>query len=148
MSRHDHGDQSDDAAPPPADNGRTTPEKITTTISVLLIVLLAGAILYEGYWKGQADPATLDVVVRTDQIDQRGDSFYVPVEIHNDGDQTVEEVTVSIDVRDGDTVVQEAETVIASLGESETVTAVIVLSEDPTGLTIEAGVVTYQIAES
>jgi uncharacterized protein (TIGR02588 family) len=134
--------------PPPSDNGRTTPEKFTTTISVVLIVLLAVAILYEGYWKGQSDPATLEVVVRTDQIEQRGDSFYVPVEVHNDGDQTVEEVTVSIDVRNGDTVIQEAETVIATLGEAETVTAVIVLPSDPTGLTIEAGVVTYQIAES
>lgn len=141
-------DQPDQPSQPPEDTGRTTPEKITTLISFLLIVLLAGAILYEGYWKGQADPATLVVVVRTDQIDQRGSSFYVPVEIHNDGDQTVEQVTVSIDVRDGETVVQEAETVIDSLGEAETVTAVIVLPEDPTGLTIEAGVVTYQIAGS
>ncbi|HEX5164331.1 MAG TPA: hypothetical protein VFV93_02955 [Thermomicrobiales bacterium] len=148
MAQRDAPDRPDPSSEPPADSGRTTPEKITTAISLLLIVLLAGAILYEGYWKGQADPATLEVTVRTDQIDQRGGSYYVPVEIHNAGDQTVEEVTVSIDVIDGENVVQEAETVIATLGEAETVTAVVVLTEDPTGLTIEAGVVTYQIAES
>ena len=81
------------------------------------------------------------------QIEQRAGGFYVPVEIRNDGDQTVEEVTVSIEVRDGETVTDEAETTIATLGESETLTAVLVLADDPAALTIDAGVVTFQIAE-
>jgi uncharacterized protein (TIGR02588 family) len=112
-----------------------------------LIALLAGSILYEGYATGAADPATLEVTVLSAEIEQRGDDFYIPIEILNDGDQTVEEVTVSIELLDGEEVVDEAETVIATLGESETVQAVLVVADDPSGLTIEAGVVTYQIAE-
>lgn len=131
----------------PPQQDRTTAEKITTAISILLIALLAGAILYEGYATGQADPATLEVEVRSDEIEQRGDAFYVPVEIVNSGDETVEEVTVSIEVLDGETVVDEAETVIATLGEAESVTAMLVLTEDPSNLQIDAGVVTFQVAE-
>ncbi|MDQ3548736.1 MAG: hypothetical protein M3439_07935, partial [Chloroflexota bacterium] len=78
----------------PEDEGRTTVEKLTTVISVLLIAILASAILYEGYATGQADPATLEVTVLMAEIEQRGESFYIPVEILNDGDQTVEEVAV------------------------------------------------------
>lgn len=131
----------------PAKAGRSRAEQITTAISVGLIVLLAGAILYEGYARGEDDPATIIVSVREAEIDQRGDAFYIPVEILNDGDQTVEEVTIGIELLDGETVVAEGETVVATLGESERVTAVMVVTDDPAGLTIEAGVVTYQIAE-
>lgn len=131
----------------PEDEGRTTAEKLTTLISVLLIAFLACAILYEGYATGQADPATLEVTVLMAEIEQRGDAFYIPIEILNDGDQTVEEVAVGIEILDGETVVDEAETVIATLGEAEIVTVVLILTEDPTGMTIEAGVVTFQVAE-
>ena len=139
-------DDSKDNAPP-EDQGRTTAEKVTTAVSVLLIAALAGAILYEGYATGQADPAILEVTVLSAEIEQRGDDFYIPVEIHNDGDATVEEIAVSIELLDGESVVDEAETVIATLGEDERLTAVLVLTEDPAGLTIEAGVVTFQVAE-
>ena len=139
---------NEEAESAPPDTGiRSTAEKITTAISVLLIVALAGAILYEGYATGQADPARLEVTVLEAEIEQRGDAFYIPFEVLNDGDQTVEEVTVSIEVLDGEEVVDEAETVIATLGEAETITAMLVVADDPTGLTIKAGVVTYQIAE-
>ena len=152
--------QSEDAAPREAaprvaapresareNDGRSTAENVTTTISILLIAILGGTILYEGYATGRSDPATLEVSVLTEQIEQRGDSYYVPVEIVNDGDQTVEEVAVSIELLDGEQVVAEGETVIATLGEAEAVKAVLVVSEDPTGLEIIASVVTYQIAE-
>ena len=131
----------------PRDTGRTTAEKITTAVSILLIAILAGAIIYEGYASGHDEPAILQVTVMSDQIDERDGNFYIPVEIHNDGDQTVEEIAVGIELLDGETVVDEAETVIATLGEDETIVAVLVVTDDPTGLTIEAGVVTYQIAE-
>jgi uncharacterized protein (TIGR02588 family) len=127
--------------------GRSRAEWITTIVSMGLIVLLAGAILYEGYVKGEADPATIQVTVLESEIERRGDDFYIPFKIVNDGDQTVEEVTIGIELLDGDTVVAEGETVIATLAEAERVTAVLVVPDDPTGLSIEAAVVTYQIAE-
>jgi uncharacterized protein (TIGR02588 family) len=164
VSRQDDGPEPDPDAPeagsgagdrageeaesaPPDTGIRSTAERITTAISVLLIAALAGAILYEGYATGQSEPARLEVTVLEAEIEQRGDDFYIPIEILNDGDQTVEEVTVSIELRDGEEVVDDAETVIATLGEAETITAMLVVADDPTGLTIEAGVVTYQIAE-
>ena len=156
-----HANRPDDRPEPEADDRadqrtesarqdtgiRSTAERITAAISVLLIVALAGAILYEGYATGQSEPARLEVTVLEAEMERRGDGFYVPIEILNDGDQTVEEVTVSIEVLDGEEVIDEAETVIATLGEAETITAMLVVADDPTGLTIDAGVVTYQIAE-
>ncbi len=142
------GPAAEQSGTAPSENeGRSTAEKVTTTISVLLIVALAGAILYEGYATGQADPARLSVTVLQDEIEQRDNRYYIPFEIINDGDQTVEEITVSIELLDGEEVVDEGETVIATLGEDEMVSAVLIVSDDPTGLTIEAGVVTFQIAE-
>ena len=86
------------------------------------------------------DRLGLDNLLTVEQFDADRDFL-------NDGDQTVEEVTVSVELLDGEEVVDEAETVIATLGEAETITAMLVVADDPTDLTIEAGVVTYQIAE-
>lgn len=127
--------------------GRTTAGKVTTAISILLIVALAAALLYEGYATGQSEPAVLTAAVRTAEIEQRGDSFYIPIEIRNDGDQTVEEVAVGMELLDGDTIIEEAEAVIPIISEAESVMVVFVVSEDPSTLTIDASITTYQIAE-
>jgi uncharacterized protein (TIGR02588 family) len=137
--------QNDDAQA--SQQGRTRAEWVTTAISLGLIVLLAGAILYEGYVRGEDEPATIEVTVREAEIERRGENFYIPIEIVNDGDQTIEEVTIGVELLDGETVIAEGETVIATLAEDERVTAVMVVPDDPAGLSIEAAVVTYQIAE-
>ena len=149
-------DESDDQSPSsegmhqpeqPQTAGRSTAQLITTVISVLLIALLAGAILYEGYVDRANSPAEIRVAVQTDQAEQRGEHWYVPILIRNLGDDTVEELVIAIDVRRGDETILETDTTIAQLGEAAETTATIVLDEDPADLTIDATAETFQVAE-
>jgi uncharacterized protein (TIGR02588 family) len=126
---------------------RATAEAITTVVSVLLITALIIAIVYEGYAREASAPATLEATVLIDETDQRGESFYLPIEVVNRGDQTVEEALVAIEVSDGDTPIMETESTIATLGEAERATIQVILDQDPAGLTIDARVTAFQIAE-
>lgn len=129
------------------ENRRTSAEWITTAVSLTLILGLAGAILYEGLGHGTARPATLVTTVLSDDVETREGRHYLPIEVANIGDDAVEEVVVALEARDGETVVEEAESVIASLGENERTVVVFVLDGNPAGLTIDAGVVTFQVVE-
>jgi uncharacterized protein (TIGR02588 family) len=126
---------------------RTTAEWITTAVSALLIGALAGAIIYEGYARSASAPARIETTVLTGDAERRGDRYYVPIEVVNAGDETVEEATIAIDVRDGDELVVETEATIATLSEAERATIQLVIDRDPAGLEIEARVVSFQVAE-
>jgi uncharacterized protein (TIGR02588 family) len=132
---------------PERPRGRSGAEVVTTALSLLLIGLLAGAILYDGYASGESQPAQVEIEVHLDDVDRRGDGYYVPLTISNTGDQTIEEVLITIEARRGEELVDETETVIATLAERGTVSAIVVLTDDPATLQIEAGVSTFQIAD-
>lgn len=127
--------------------GRTAAQIFTTALSLLLIALLAGAILYEGYGDRGNNPARIEVEVRADEAEQRGEHWYVPILVRNLGDDTIEELVIGIDVSRGAEIVLETDTTIAQLGESAEASATLVLDEDPTTLTIEALPETFQVAE-
>lgn len=159
-----HGERRDDAdAPDSADHAqdepaapgipdatspdRSIPQLATTGVSLLLIVLLTAAILYDGYAGHGSAPAAVEVEVAVGEARQDGGVFYIPFEARNTGDQTIEQALIVFEARDGDEVVEETETVIPLLGERGSISGVLVLDRDPTGLDIEARVLTYQIAE-
>lgn len=137
------GDQQGTSTTP----GRTPVQIVTTALSILLIALLAGAILYEGYGDRGDNPARITVDVLVDEAEQRGAEWYVPIVIRNLGDDTVEELVIAIEVTRGEEIVLESDTTIALLGESSEASAMLVLDEDPAGLTIEALPETFQVAE-
>jgi uncharacterized protein (TIGR02588 family) len=126
---------------------RNAAQWITTGVSVALIAVLAGLILYEGYIGPGGRPAALDVAVRPEGVERRGDRYYVPFTVTNRGDETVEEVTLDIQVMSADEVIEEAQTVVALLGEGSTERGMLVLDNDPAGLTIDAAVSSFQIAD-
>lgn len=127
--------------------GRTTAQRVTTIISVLLIAALIGAILYEGYAGPGDEPAQINVEVRQDQAEQRGEKFYVPIAVRNTGDETVEEIVIGVEVMRGEELIEETELVISELEEEAEVETILVLDEDPADLAIDAGAETFQIAE-
>lgn len=129
-------------------SGRSAAEMVTTTICVLLIALVCGAILYEGYAAGDDDPAHVEVTVDAGGAEQRGALWYVPFEVANAGDQTIEEIWVVVEGADGtgQTVV-ESETTVQLLGESERAAAMAVFEADPRGLELTGRVRSFQIAE-
>jgi uncharacterized protein (TIGR02588 family) len=129
-------------------SGRSAAQMVTTTICVLLIALVCGAILYEGYAAGDDDPARVEVTVDAGGAEQRGALWYVPFEVVNDGDETVEEIWVVVEGADGtgQTVV-ESETTVQLLGESERASAMAVFEADPRELELTGRVRSFQIAE-
>jgi uncharacterized protein (TIGR02588 family) len=128
-------------------HGRSAAEWVTTGICLALIALLCGAVLYEGYAADDDDPARIEVTVSADRAEQRGDAWYLPFEVENHGDQTVEEVTVVVELLQGEKAVAESETTIMLLGESERVLATAVFENDPRPYTAEGRTRSFQIAE-
>jgi uncharacterized protein (TIGR02588 family) len=127
---------------------RSAAQMVTTTICVLLIALVCGAILYEGYAAGDDDPARVEVAVDAAGVEQRGDLWYVPFEVANDGDETIEEIWVVVEGADGSgQTVVESETTVQLLGESERASAMAVFEADPRGLELTGRVRSFQIAE-
>jgi uncharacterized protein (TIGR02588 family) len=140
-ARPGHGDQT---AGGEARSRRSTAQQVTTAFSVLLIVGLAAAILYEGYAGTSPGAAILEAEVRIDQVEQHGEAYYLPVEVHNRGNRAVEEVLVAIEVYAGDELIEETETVIPRIGEQGSASSTLVLDRDPSSLRIEAAVSTFQ----
>src|SRR5689334_12764633 len=96
--------------------GRSAAEWVTTGICLALIALLCGAVLYEGYAVDDDDPARIEVTVSADDAEQRGEAWYLPFEVENTGDQTVEEIVVVVELLQGEKAVAEAETTVTLLG--------------------------------
>ncbi len=127
---------------------RSPAEMVTTAICVLLIALVCGAIIYEGYAAGDDDPALVEVTVDAAQAEQRGDLWYVPFEVVNTGDETIQEIWVVVEGADGSgQTVVESETTVQLLGESERAAAMAVFETDPRELEMTGRVRSFQIAE-
>jgi uncharacterized protein (TIGR02588 family) len=126
---------------------RTGAEWLTTGLGILLIALLCGAIIYEGYVAGDDDPATVVIEASTERATERDGRWYVPFDVRNDGDQTIEEIMLVVELFDGEAVVAEAETTIMLLGEDERVAGMAVFEEDPRPYRAEGRPRSFQIAE-
>jgi uncharacterized protein (TIGR02588 family) len=126
---------------------RSVAEWVTTAICVGLIVLLCGAILYEGHIAADDDPATIVVQASSDRAEQRAGQWYVPFEVRNGGDETVEEVLVVIELLDGEEVVGEAETTVLLLGEDERVSGMAVFADDPRPYSAQGRARSFQLPE-
>jgi uncharacterized protein (TIGR02588 family) len=126
---------------------RSAAEWVTTAICLALIALLCGAVLYEGYAADDDDPARIEITVTADDAEQRGELWYLPFEVENLGDQTVEEVTVVVELLQGEKAVAESETTVMLLGEDERVHATAVFENDPRPYTAEGRARSFQVAE-
>jgi uncharacterized protein (TIGR02588 family) len=128
-------------------SGRSPAEWITTAVCVGLIVMLCAAILYEGYVAPDDDPATVRVTASAERADERAGQWYVPFEVVNDGDETVEEILVVVELLDGEEVVAEAETTVSLLGEDERVAGMALFDADPRPYTAQGRARSFQVAE-
>jgi len=129
------------------DERRSRAEWATTAICVALIALLCGAIVYEGYAADDDDAARIEITVSSDDAEQRGEQWYVPFEVQNVGDETVEEIVVVVELLQGEEAVAEAETTVLLLGENEYVRATAVFDADPRPYTAEGRARSFQVAE-
>lgn len=126
---------------------RTTGEAVTTVVAGLLLLAFVTLIVWEGYGAGRDDPASVRVELDAGQADKRGEAWYVPYTVTNDGDVAIGEVLIAFEaLREGETV-DESDTTITQLGEDERVEGELVLEEDPATLELSARAQSFQIVE-
>lgn len=93
MSQATSGGREDQPAVQSHDRSRA--EWLTLGISVTLLIVVVGLVIFE-YVSHGSRPAVIVVEPQPRAVRQEGDAFYLPVEISNRGDLTVEDIQVQI----------------------------------------------------
>lgn len=133
--RDDNDDHQRDAPAPPLS------EWITALIG---LVLVAGCIGYLG-WHGLAVERTPpDPVVQVGATQQLGERWHVPLRAHNRGRETAAALVLEGELKEGDKVVETAETEFQYLPGESSREAGLYFSRDPAGLRLEIRVKSYQ----
>lgn len=141
MSR-DTGRERDTQGDLPGQNPRTTAEWVTLGISIAILAVLFGAIGVF-YLQGNGNPAVIEVTPLLEQIRQEGDSYLLPVEITNAGEQTAEGVTVSITLMVDDTEEGSADFTVDFLAGGATEVGIGVFTTDPRTGEIQVDTVSF-----
>ena len=115
-----------------------------TTLSLVLLILagLIGALIWHALQGGQDQP-TFEVRIDEAAITKDGDTFHVPLELHNTGRATAEDVVVRATLMRGGRMRDETELTFTFVAGGETADGVAVFGEDPRGARVEATVVSY-----
>lgn len=109
--------------------GRTVAEWTTLAISAAMVVSMLGLVTYL-YVRGDSQPAIVTASAQLDKLRQDDSAYYVPVQVTNEGDRTVEDVTIEGELAvDGQ--VETAEITVTFLAGGERVTGAFVFSQDP-----------------
>lgn len=104
MTWQRHGGRKDGSS---RQNGRSpVAERITAWIGLVLVLGVVGYLLYEGLGAGTAPP---DIELRRGLIYPRPQDYLVEVRAHNRGDETAAQVKIIATLKQGETVVEEAE---------------------------------------
>jgi uncharacterized protein (TIGR02588 family) len=115
--------------PTNASQGRTVAEKITLALSAAVVLSILGLVTYL-YYQGEEEPANVVATARVDEIRQEREVYYVPVEVKNEGDRTVEDLTVEGElITNGQ--IETAEFTITYLAAGERATGAFIYTEDP-----------------
>lgn len=120
-SEHDHAIE--------VSQGRTVAERITLAVSAMVVLSILGLVTYL-YFQGDEKPVSVVATARVDEIRHESEVYYVPVDVKNEGDRTVEEVTIQGElVTDGQ--IETAEFTLTYLAGGEHATGTFIYSEDP-----------------
>ena len=120
---------------------RNFAEWVTFGVASAIVMLVVGLILAEIPGENSPPSPTAEV---TAEAEQRGDNFFVPVEVKNLGDTTAEnvQVTASLEV-EGE--VFEADQVVDFLAGGESVELEWVFEKDPSSGTLKVRVSGYSV---
>lgn len=128
---------------PPAGTGDNEPlsEWIAAAIGgLILLASIAGLV-----WTALADGHQLvDPVARVASVERRGERFHVQLQVHNRGGAPAAALRVVAQLRDGDRVVEEAETEFEHLAGHSSREAGLFFRNDPARLALSLAVQSYQ----
>lgn len=119
------------------DGRRSTAEWVTFAVSAVILLVVVGLLV--GQIGASEEPPSPIASVDTTGIVERAGGFYVPVEVHNDGDRGAAAVQVTADLTiDGNRA--SADQTIDVLGADERKRLVFVFADDPSAGTLEVTV--------
>ncbi len=110
---------------------RTTAEWISLFVSVAIVLVLVGGLVYQIFARGNRPPV-IEVKPLIEEVRQEGDSYYLPLDITNNGDRTAEnvEVMLSLDTGEGEPETMQFQVQFLDGGETENQT--VVFQNNPT----------------
>ncbi|MCW2962251.1 MAG: hypothetical protein JWM90_2638 [Thermoleophilia bacterium] len=124
--------------------GRERPERVTLIVSIVLLIVLFGGLAALHLTRDTPKPPEIEVVPDFDKASQRGDAWYLPVEVTNVGDEPTDTVRVALERPDedgGEPEVAELDFTFVAGGES--VAGVAVFDERPTASTVTIDAISY-----
>ncbi|MEA2510664.1 MAG: hypothetical protein QOJ59_151 [Thermomicrobiales bacterium] len=132
--RADDSDRGDDRQAPQA---RSAAEWTTLLGSLIVVAVLIGAAFYEHFGRDEPAGTWLAVELAPERSAKRGDQFYIPFVVTNQGTNPAEDVAVVFEVKDGETIVEESTIQVPFLANSGSAEGELVTSYDPAAYTIE-----------
>jgi uncharacterized protein (TIGR02588 family) len=130
---------SDEREPPPP----TIVEWSGHLLSILLLLTLVG---YVGWMAFQpSTPIAFDYRVLKEEISERGGSWVLPVEVHNQGSSGILDILITAELKDGEEVVDQADISLPLLGPDESVRVELWFDEDPRRYTLSFNVGSYAL---
>lgn len=97
-------------------------------ISAVLVLATIAYLVVDGATLGD-EPPRLSVTLGEPVA--RDDQFFVPVTVENTGDETAENVHVVVELRDGETILDEGEFDMAFIPRKSSGSGWVILAEDP-----------------
>jgi uncharacterized protein (TIGR02588 family) len=131
------------AAGPESDRGRGVAEWVTLGVSLAILLGIFGGVSYL-YLQGEEQPARIETEANLEDLRFEGDVFYLPVEVVNSGDQTVEEVVVQAELDTGSGPPVSAEITVTFLAGGERAKGTFIFGSDPRQGTLTVQAVSYR----
>lgn len=143
----ENGSSSQQSSSSPPKSGQKPPptllEWAVRALSAAVILGLTGYILWTAF-QPVVDPY-FEFEIKSDEITQRGGSWVVPVSVKNAGTQAIEGIELTLQVVDGEEVVEESALTLALLGGGESADGEFWLSANPHRYRLEPTVVAYRL---
>jgi uncharacterized protein (TIGR02588 family) len=125
------GGNSDERGTQPArDRDRSTAEWVTLGVSIVILAAIVGLVVYV-YLSGGDEPATIAVRPLLEEVRHDGDTYYLPVEVANNGDRTAEDVQVQVTLTAGEGEPASATFTLRFLAGGEQQRGVVAFRRDP-----------------
>jgi uncharacterized protein (TIGR02588 family) len=120
-------------------DGRSIAEWTTLGISIAIVAAILGLITFL-YYRGTEEAPRIEASANLEGLRHEQSGYYLPVEVTNEGDQTVEDVIVEAELDTGEGQPQTAEITVMFLAGGERATGTFVFEDDPSqgDLTVHA----------
>ena len=137
--QQDRSDNREQGTGSQQNEGRSFAEWTTLAISITILVVIVGLITYL-YIRGTQEEPRIVAEAKFDELRSEESGYYLPVEVKNEGDRTVENVVIEAELDSGSGQPQTAEISVTFLAGGEQVLGAVIFDEDPTqgDLTVRA----------